>query len=1023
MDIEEQLERAEQSPDPSLVGSSIRSADDSAHNNYIHPSKTKPKKKKSASKKKLMNSSIGSSLDDLISEGALLGSEEDFTKFLDDDGNVKDDARYVKEKEQAEAEKSSPLKAVINSNDFQGKDDEEVKEEAKDEKEVKEEAKDEKEVKEEAKDEKEVNEEAKDEKEVKEEAKDEKEVKEEAKDEKEVKEEAKDEEKEVKQGNSFYQQEDYSTPNLSEYQLDNQISNHQELLDNVKSHDHHRLPTSNDREISKSNEVFKRSPEPAHVAPLHTEQRRPSSRSRSRGPRSSSLIDKSSDRSRSSTRNPHLARGDSYKNTHDIEPSTYELPADLEVPNEEVEQDEDRRTRQSKPTMGESIAAAEAAKASSDSQDFHSDVSSTRDPSLVTTGDYTNFNADRPDVNINSSNNLYSTRSESSTNYLRSISRSKSRQPKQLEKNDLVNQHNIIHEKNDADSTNLAQEGALISEDPYERITGLDNMVEKVVNDGQNTVDSKDLQNSEKNDNSKEEKNKKEVDVSKELTGTAIESKDTKNNDDPVATEPSEKSVGNKTESLDATDDTNAKNLPMDQNDVPLAAKNSLAGEAAEAVSSTAIVNDESDNKVDESDTKKVDESEELKDEPEFKETEENAQSKEVDAEKVSDVPAETKVEETEKQILDEEAPSLSTKDIKSESTPEESKEIKDPEKVEDDVNVDSAPGDQKETDPAISNSQTVTADEIKVNDKTEGVADQVAAADIEPSEVSSKEPEVTKDETEATVGEGKKANVDAHTEANDDGKESEAKDIEAKDIEAKDIEAKDTESKDIEAKDTESKDTESKDTESKDTESKDTESKDTESKDTESKDTESKDTESKDTESKDTESKDTEYKDTESKDTESKDTKSKDIESKDIETKDESKEEKDETKDETKEIAAEAKPETKAADDDLDFDVSPEEIRKHLESQPVYIFTSFAGGMQIIPRTNRLATILQANSVKFEYRDLGTDESAKKIWKRSANGRTLPGVVRGDDLIGNWEEIDEANEEYKLRELLYETL
>ncbi|KAK7678862.1 hypothetical protein QCA50_018164 [Cerrena zonata] len=933
MDIEEQLERAEQSPDPSLVGSSIRSADDSAHNNYIHPSKTKPKKKKSASKKKLMNSSIGSSLDDLISEGALLGSEEDFTKFLDDDGNVKDDARYVKEKEAAEAEKSSPLKAVINSNDLQEKDDEEVKE-----------------------------------------------VKEEVKDEKEVKEEAKGED--VKQGNSFYQQEDYSTPNLSEYQLDNQISNHQELLDNVKSHDHHRLPTSNDREISKSNEVFKRSPESAHVAPLHTEQRRPSSRSRSRGPRSSSLIDKSSDRSRSSTRNPHLARGDSYKNTHDVEPSTYELPADLEVPKEEVEQDEDRRTRQSKPTMGESIAAAEAAKASSDSQDFHSDVSSTRDPSLVTTGDYTNFNADRPDVNINASNKLYSTRSESSTNYLRSISRSKSRQPKQLEKNDLVNQHNIIHEKNDADSTNLAQEGALISEDPYERITGLDNMVEKVVNDGQNTVDSKDLQDSEKIDDSKEEKNKKEVDVSKELTGTAIETKDTKNNDDPVATEPSEKSVENKTESLDATDDTNAKNLPMDQNDVPLAAKNTLAGEAAEAVSSTAIVNDESDNKVDESDTKKVDESEELKDEPESKETEENAQSKEDDAEKVSDVPAETKVEETEKQILDEEAPSLSTKDIKSEITPEESKEIKDPEKVEDEVNVDSAPGDQKETDPAISNSQTVTADEIKVNDKTEGVADQVAAADIEPSEVSIKEPEVTKDETEATEGEGKKANVDAHTEANDDGKKSEAKDIEAKDIEAKDIEAKIFESKDIEAKDIEAKDVEAKDTESKDIESKDIESKDIEAKDTESKDTESKDIESKDEDQKDTE-----------------------------------------TKDETKEIAAETKPESKVADDDLDFDVSPEEIRKHLESQPVFIFTSFAGGMQIIPRTNRLATILQANSVKFEYRDLGTDESAKKIWKRSANGRTLPGVVRGDDLIGNWEEIDEANEEYKLRELLYETL
>ncbi len=105
------------------------------------------------------------------------------------------------------------------------------------------------------------------------------------------------------------------------------------------------------------------------------------------------------------------------------------------------------------------------------------------------------------------------------------------------------------------------------------------------------------------------------------------------------------------------------------------------------------------------------------------------------------------------------------------------------------------------------------------------------------------------------------------------------------------------------------------------------------------------------------------------------------------------------------------------------DLDISPEEIRKHLEAQPIYIFTSLAGGMQIMPRTNRLATILQANGIKFEYRDLGTDEEAKKIWKRQANGKTLPGVVRGDDFIGNWHEIDEANEEYKLRELLYETL
>ncbi|CAN3374673.1 hypothetical protein DIURU_000069 [Diutina rugosa] len=114
-------------------------------------------------------------------------------------------------------------------------------------------------------------------------------------------------------------------------------------------------------------------------------------------------------------------------------------------------------------------------------------------------------------------------------------------------------------------------------------------------------------------------------------------------------------------------------------------------------------------------------------------------------------------------------------------------------------------------------------------------------------------------------------------------------------------------------------------------------------------------------------------------------------------------------------------------ADDDLDFEVSQDEIRKHLATLPIYLYTSLAGGMQIVPRTNRLALILQANDIKFEYKDLGTDAEAKKIWKRYANGpngmRTIPGVVRGDEVIGDWKEIDEANEEYKVRELIYETL
>ena len=56
-----------------------------------------------------------------------------------------------------------------------------------------------------------------------------------------------------------------------------------------------------------------------------------------------------------------------------------------------------------KPTMGESIAAAEAkAEALGKAADpaFEADTPLTRDPSLVTTGDYTNFEVDTPKKEI-----------------------------------------------------------------------------------------------------------------------------------------------------------------------------------------------------------------------------------------------------------------------------------------------------------------------------------------------------------------------------------------------------------------------------------------------------------------------------------------------------------------------------------------------------------------------------------------------------------------------------------------------
>ncbi|KAI0465466.1 hypothetical protein LJB42_000702 [Komagataella kurtzmanii] len=93
-------------------------------------------------------------------------------------------------------------------------------------------------------------------------------------------------------------------------------------------------------------------------------------------------------------------------------------------------------------------------------------------------------------------------------------------------------------------------------------------------------------------------------------------------------------------------------------------------------------------------------------------------------------------------------------------------------------------------------------------------------------------------------------------------------------------------------------------------------------------------------------------------------------------------------------------------------------------ENEPVYLFTSLAGGFQVASRTNRLQTILAANQVAFQMKDLGTDEEARKVWKRYSSGKSLPGIVRGkDDFIGNWEDIEDANENYEVRSLIYETV
>lgn len=1147
MDFEEQLEKAERSDSPSLVGSSLRSADDSSHNNYIHPEKSngKPRKKKSSKKKStLLNTSVSASLDDLISEGALIGSDEDFTKFLDDDGNVKADAKFLNKKKKEDKLNDIKQEIANQSPDSSSPLKNEAKPESSEISEDKSEVVDEDDQSHVQPTEivsKSINDD------------------------------------EVSSGNppgtngessSFYEQEKYSTPNLSEYQLDKQINDHQALLDSIQSHDHHRLPNSDNREVSKSNALFTKDQSSLNSSTINTIQNprefhnnqnqlpssltindetsglhtpyffsdktpiRSSSRSRSRARSSTKIDDHTKDRSRSrSSATPHLARGDSYKNVHTEDPSSYELPADLEpskeVANEdeqdeqdEQEQDEqddkevdnksqikneskvddddddddtDRRTRQSKPTMGESIAAAEAKQDDLNSAaggeeikqgpQFNHSESLTRDPSLVTTGDYTNFNVDTPESLSNAnSKNLYSLRSESSTNYLRSISRSRSRQPQQLFKNDIIKQNQRVNEKNDANTDELAKEGALITEDPYDNIGGLDTMVENVLHvdpsGEEKAIESTDnilidgkTDNKTKTKNSDEESNIRDEDKDKsdhliksevadeklgELsieikdpessieikdTASSTESKDTgssiksKDVEPSIETKDTESSVETKgtdpsfeTNDIEPSSETKEtlETKNTEQNGETIENKGDSSEEPVKTTKSEIDVKDEAI----EDDLKKSksnDDSKPLQDRDELPKPtnslppttedlkpsidEETIRASELPnsddhKNKASDIPLSAAAgtaagtaageaiqavsttgvvnddkddsETIEEEISNEEKAKLGENVNEKETSTVKSSEAKEhgiKQQLISDNLVDSSPKDANDDESKV--------DTKKVNNEKSDVIEETNIDTTEPelNEINSVEnPEGDKKDSDPVIQKAKSlsaGDIKVDSKNTDPGLNADELESKSAEIESKEIDsASQSTDADLESKEAQVETS--------------------------------------------IDQPQGDKKDTDPSVHNAEPLTANDIK---IDSEDIKKEIQTDVKDESNVEESKSSTKTDQDDDDLDFDVSPEEFRKHLESQPVYIFTSFAGGMQIIPRTNRLVTILQANSIKFEFRDLGTDEEAKKIWKRSSNGRTLPGIVRGDDLIGNWQEIDEANEEYKLHELIYETL
>ena len=1054
MDFEERLETQERSDSPSLVGSSIRSADDSPHRNYIHPEKYQSSKSnksgsklgsksksKSKGKHSKLNPAITASLDDLINEGALLGSEEDFEKFLDDDGSVKTDAKYVEQdqdkqlKKDESDDKEDEIKLALESDKPLRK------------------------------------------KSVKSnQQKDEDKPQQPKLDLSEFKPAPVGADVGVTHADakaSFYKQEDYSTPNLSEYQLEQEIKDYDDLINHVKSHELDKLPRDSSYLSQNENATFAST---GASAPLHStltsqmsaaqKQRmegnlhtptfytdRERSRSRSANPRTRAK-DRSSSRSSSNAKTSssrHLARGDSYKNTHSDEPSKYELPPDFEArehqvkesakesdnddgndnnnnddDDEEEDDEDDRRTRFARPTMGESIAAAEAKKKAAEEKlnpAFVSETESnpvTRDPSLVTTGDYTNFEVDSPAPRLRENEYLGSTRSASSTNYLRSISRSRSR-ARPL--------NNAPDEKNDANTDTLIEEGALVTDDPYASIDQLDTMVKNVLHGGDTTGanflplteetdkeleentkvagDTKEASDKEKVVDNKEQDVKKEATQNTKLSGEEFSSyesgsKDQENDSQEgksvdeavknnVHEEEIEKDIKHAKQHSNEKDDANTDTL---EKEGALISDDPLEKVEEAELGSKGLVTEPEKSK----DAKDKEEEEEKGGEEKEGE-EKEAKNKATDiSNRSSDIShtdkddSETKEEGS---VADKSAPLLgASPDV---DGPEELKEIEQEEENENE-NENGNENEKSKVKAIKEDTQGLASDSNEKDDanvdklRKEGalVSDDPLEKKSEEAELAKKdvvtEPEElkheVKDDLKSDLGKGSDASPDKREEGLVADKSAPLLGASADVDGPQELEELEEEEKEGE-KDNEAVKEEVYEGELPADEKAELESAEKNGK---------------------------------AKAETKAETKTK------AEAEAEPKAEASTAKEDT-EKAGEDK-EVKEEDADLDdLDVSPEELRKHLESLPVYIFTSLAGGMQIMHKTNRLATILQANGVKFEYRDLGTDEEAKKIWRRYAQGKTLPGVVRGDDVIGNWQEIDEANEEYKLRELLYETL
>lgn len=133
--------------------------------------------------------------------------------------------------------------------------------------------------------------------------------------------------------------------------------------------------------------------------------------------------------------------------------------------------------------------------------------------------------------------------------------------------------------------------------------------------------------------------------------------------------------------------------------------------------------------------------------------------------------------------------------------------------------------------------------------------------------------------------------------------------------------------------------------------------------------------------------------------------------------TAEESSDESEEDSDSAEESESEESSGASTSEEEEDDDEEEEDSQP-----PIYLYTSLtAGGYHVMSDTNRLMTILKANDIEFTVVDLATNERAKRIWKWRSNGRKLPGVVRDDEVVGDYKEIEAANEMAEVRSLVLE--